>query len=286
MPLTKDYPPLGGSLAPQPRQMVSFADGDTISIVQPIRMLSCDTPEKEGFAGRAETVQPHLDACAARLRNGFYSAVPQAMRDYLLERLDASAAARHLRAGHGASTRFEALLADRLTLPDGSKRKVAVMPAGDLIDSYGRLLAYFAPYYKRTAADPLPPIGDPGRHTLNLNMIAEGWAAFFPVYPAIGRRVDFNLALAGAEGAWDGQLGAWAQEGANLLLGYEFRLCVKLARAENAAEGIEAFSRLCVDMRTDKLHDQFGYSQIPPPYRLWIWKKDRDSAIEALSLST
>jgi hypothetical protein len=25
-----------------------------------------------------------------------------------------------------------------------------------------------------------------------------------------------------AEGAWDGKLGAWAQEGENLLLGYEF----------------------------------------------------------------
>lgn len=169
--------------------MVSFADGGTISIVQPIRMLSCDTPEKEGFAGRAETVQPHLDRCAGRLRGDFYAAISGPMREYLLERLDGEAAVRYLRAGHGASARFEILLAERLTLPDGAKRRGAVMPGGDLIDTYGRLLAYFAPYYRNTAADPLPEIGDPRRHTLNLNMISEGWAAFFPVYP--GARVIY-----------------------------------------------------------------------------------------------
>jgi hypothetical protein len=167
MPLTKDYPALGASLKPQPRQMVSFADGDSISIVQPIRMLSCDTPEKEGFAGRAETVQPHLDRCAERLRGDFYAAIPGPMLEYVLERLDGEAAVRHLRAGRGASCRFEILLAERLTLPDGAKRRVAVMPGGDLIDTYGRWLAYFAPYYRNTAADPLPEIGDPRRHTLN-----------------------------------------------------------------------------------------------------------------------
>jgi hypothetical protein len=45
------------------------------------------------------------------------------MREYLLERLDGEAALRHLRAGHGASARFGILLAERLTLPDGAKRR-------------------------------------------------------------------------------------------------------------------------------------------------------------------
>ena len=75
-------------------------------------------------------------------------------------------------------------------------------------------------------------------------MISEGWAAFFPVYPGIGKPVDFNLALAGAEAAWDGKLGAWAQEGERLLLGYEFRLSVRLGKALDANEGLDAFSRL------------------------------------------
>jgi len=284
MSLTKKYPTLGGSLAPRPRQMLSFSDGDTISILQPIRMLSCDTPEKDGYAGSAVTAQARLERCATRLRGDFYSSIPTRMREYLLQRLDAQAAARHLRAGHAASARFEMLLAERLTLANGSKRRVAVMPAGDLIDTYGRLLAYFAPYYGNNAADPLPPVGDPRRHTLNLNMIAEGWAAFFPVYPALGRSVDFNLALGAAEQAWDGLAGGWALEGSNLLLGYEYRLCVKLGDAKTAADGRTAFSRLCVDLRSDQLHNQFGFWQIPPPYRLWIWKKDRKAAIETLGL--
>ena len=72
-------------------------------------------------------------------------------------------------------------------------------------------------------------------------MISEGWAAFFPVYPAIGKRIDFNLALVGAESAWDGKLGAWAQEGESLLLGYEFRLSVRFGKALNANDGSDAF---------------------------------------------
>jgi hypothetical protein len=78
----------------------------------------------------------------------------------------------------------------------------------------------------------------------------------------------------------DGKLGAWAQEGESLLLGYEFRLSVRLGKALDANDGLDAFSRLCVDVRTDELHGQFGFWQGPPPYRLWIWKKDREAAYE------
>jgi hypothetical protein len=122
-------------------------------------------PRRKALLG--EPKRSSLDRCAERLRGDFYAAMPTPMREYLLERLDGEAALRHLRAGHGASGRFEILLAERLTLPDGAKRRVAVMPGGDLIDTYGRWLAYFAPYYRNTAADPLPEIGDPRRHTLN-----------------------------------------------------------------------------------------------------------------------
>ncbi|QIF01612.1 hypothetical protein [Roseimicrobium sp. ORNL1] len=285
MPLDKNYPPLGASLPPQSRQMVSFADGDTISIVQPIRMLSCDTPEKEGFAGAAAIAQPKLDRCRTRLEGGFFPDIPNETKDYLIERLDGDAAARHLHAAHGASGRFQMLMDERLTKPDGTRRRVAVMPGGDLIDTYGRLLAYFAPYYANSASDPLPPIGDPRRHTLNLNMISEGWAAFFPLYPAIGKPVDFNLALNGAEAAWLEQRGPWVEAGPLLLLGYEYRLCIKLSQAATAAVGMEAFSRHCVDMRTDQLHNQFGFWQVPPPYRLWIWNDDVEEAVEKLNLN-
>jgi hypothetical protein len=35
-----------------------------------------------------------------------------------------------------------------------------------------------------------------------------------------------------------------------------------------------------------QLHDQFGFWQVPLPYRLWIWKKDREAAIQTLDLNT
>ena len=110
-------------------------------------MLSCDTPQKEALLG--EPKRSSLDRCAERLRGDFYAAMPTPMREYLLERLDGEAALRHLRAGHGASARFEILLAERLTLPDGAKRCVAVMAGGEFIDTYGRLLAYCAPYLQQ-----------------------------------------------------------------------------------------------------------------------------------------
>ena len=72
-----------------------------------------------------------------------------------------------------------------MTKPPGSKRKTAVIPTGEIIDIYGRLLAYIAPWFDGGQNDPLPPIGDPRRKTFNLDMIENRWAAFFPIYPSL-----------------------------------------------------------------------------------------------------
>jgi hypothetical protein len=68
------------------------------------------------------------------------------LRDFLVGRLTADAAERHIAAGLGATAAFEALQNQRLTRPDGGRRRVAVIPTGELIDRYGRLLAYLAPW--------------------------------------------------------------------------------------------------------------------------------------------
>jgi hypothetical protein len=64
------------------------------------------------------------------------------LRDYLSNKITSDAAKRHIDAAMYATEVFERMLSERLTLPDGNKRKIAVMPTGDLIDIYGRMLAY------------------------------------------------------------------------------------------------------------------------------------------------
>ncbi len=269
----------------QPRHLSRTSDGDTPVIEQPIRMVSCDTPEKAGYAGKPETSQPKLDQCRERLENGYYDELPQPLRRYLIRKLTTDAARKHIEAGQGASEVFDQLLETRLTRPNGTKRKVAVIPTGQLIDTYGRLLAYLAPWFAGSRADPLPPRGDPARRTFNLDMIENGWAAFFPIYPSLPGNDDFNLTILAAETAWDNRRGAWEIYGRRLLLAYEFRMCIKLGTAKTAAAGIkEAFQRLCVDLRTLRVVGKFGFYRVPPPYRLWVWEADIEQATRDLGL--
>jgi endonuclease YncB( thermonuclease family) len=270
----------------EPRTLLRNADGDTPYIEQPVRMVSCDTPEKAQYAGGPAVSQPKLDTCRQRLQGGFYNTLPQTLRDYLIGKLGATAAADHIGAGYDASAFFEQSLADRLTKPDGSRRKLGVIPTGEVIDRYGRLLAYIVPWFADTAADPLPPSGDPRRLTFNLTMIDSGWAAFFPVYKSLPKDADMNLAIAAAESAWDNKRGIWEEYGVNVLLAYEYRMCIKLGTAGTATDGIaQAFQRVCVDLRKLKNVGLFGFADVPPPYRLWVWNDDIAEATSALGLT-
>jgi endonuclease YncB( thermonuclease family) len=288
MPVSVTFSFKPNSRKAAPRTLVSVSDGDTPQIQQPIRAVSCDTPEKAGYAGAPPKAQVKLDLCRDRLLNGFFDALPLDLRTYLLEKLTHDAAARHIGAALRASEEFTRVLERRLTKPNGSKRKLAVIPTGEIVDSYGRLLAYFAPWYADTVADPLPPKDSPERETFNLSMIANGWAAFFPIYPSLPSDDDFNKAIAAAEHAWDEKLGQWKEFGANLLLGYEYRMCIKLAaNDESTSEKLlsDAFQRICVDLRSKKIVGKFQFANVPPPYRLWIWEQDQSQARQDLGLT-
>lgn len=262
-----------------PQHLHNVSDGDTPRILQPVRMVSVDTPEKAGYAGRPEVAQPKLDECRQRLESGFYPDIPAPLAGYLVDRLDGDAAARHIAAGDEASVRFSLLLADRLTRETGTRRRVATIPTGEAIDRYGRLLAYLAPWFSGTPTDPLPPPSDPARRTFNLDMVASGWAAPFLVYPSLPGNADLQLFLDDARAAWAGRRGAWEAHGETLLLGYEYRLCVKLGTEATAKDGMEAaFQRVCVDLRTLTAVGTTGWSDVPPPERLWVWLADRAAA--------
>ena len=63
-------------------------------------------------------------------------------------------------------------------------------------------------------------------------------------------------------------------------------MCIKLGTAQSSQDGInEAFQRLCLDLRNFEIVGKFGFSEVPPPYRLWIWEKDLEKAKVDLSLN-
>ena len=131
----------------------------------------------------------------------------------------------------------------------------------------------------------VPPPGDPRRNTFNLDMIANGWAAFFPVYPSLPKNPDLAKALAAADAAWTSSAGAWGEFGTDLLLAYEYRLCIKLGTAKDAKSGMQAaFQRHCVDLRNLSDVGKYGWAEVPPSQRLWYWHDDGDVARPALGL--
>lgn len=278
---------VGPSLRANDYRFLEVTDGDTPIIAMSIRMVSIDTPETH-YGGSPPTAQAALDRTRARLLDGTYDALPADLRDYLVARLTPDAAQRHQAAGKLAAEAHTTMVEERLRRPDGSQRKMAVIATGELVEGNGRLLAYTAPWFAGTASDPLPPRDDPRRRTFNLDPVAQGWAALFVIYPSIPRSFDLNLLIDEAETAWREQRGAWKHAGENLLLGYEYRACIKLGTQNltDPAEAIsDAFERICVDLRTKTEVGLYGYHRVPPSQQLWIWQKDLEQARRDLSIT-
>ena len=272
------------SFRPVARSLLDIHDGDTPAIRQPIRMVSADTPEKAGYAGGPEIAQPKLDITRARLLDGYFAGlIPDQFSTYLVSKLTQKAAANHVHAGERATGEFERIVAERLSRGAGkTPRKVAVVPTGEVIDRYQRMLAYLAPWF---GPDELPPRDDPRRRTFNLDMIENGWAAFFPVYPSVPQHEDFLLAQAAATAAWTEKRGAYGEFGAKLLLAYEYRLAIKLAGAGSAPKLVKAaFQRICIDTRDMSVAGKFGWGKVPPAHRLWVWLDDYTEAETELGL--
>jgi endonuclease YncB( thermonuclease family) len=259
-----------------PKKDLGGPDGDTIKIEQPIRMVSCDTPEKEKPFGKAETAQPKLDRAKKHLEDGVFEQLPKGLVKYLTGRITKDAAKKHINAGKDASAHFEKVKDGSLNLPGGKRRKVGVLPSGEVIDRNGRMLAYIMCYLEK----PLPPKEDPLRKTYNLIMVEDGWAVFFPIWPSLPKDpADFSKIYAGAKKAWNTQKGMWKKYGKNLLLPYEYRMLMKLSveiSAEKTAKEIMdgAFQRLCVDLRTMKLVGKYDFYKVAPCHRFWIWEAD------------
>ncbi len=278
----KNYKLPPPSFKVSPKKDIGGPDGDTIKIEQPVRLVSCDTPEKERPYGKAATAQPKLDQAKQRLKAGFFPLLPKGLIKYFTDRITADAAKRHINAGKDASNHFEKVKNNALNKPNGTRRKVGVLPSGEVIDSNGRMLAYIMTYLEK----PLPPKNDPARKTYNLVMVEDGWASFFPIWPSLPKDPkDFDVLYKAAKKAWNNKKGMWNKYGNNLLMPYEYRLLMKLSvkynkpKHKNQNNFVKimmdaAFQRLCVDLRTMKLVGKFDFYKVPPGHRFWIWERD------------
>lgn len=271
------------------RSLVDVSDGDTPTIRMPIRMLSVDTPEVTARSdARAEKIDQNFLQLAQWIRDG-KAPVTKTFADYIVPKLaSGKAGTLQYTQGKAASEFFKQHIEARLTKPDGKKRNLFIRTADAPFDNYHRLLAYVAPDYSPKELSELSRLQ---RATFNLDLIGSGWATPFVVFPNIPGELDLPLYLHLATDAYDTKKGIWAD--ALTLPAYEYRMCEKLyeiskdladGKILRSADRYAWRSRYCADMRTRLLYGPEGYTQVPPPYRLWLWPNDVQKAVGALNL--
>jgi endonuclease YncB( thermonuclease family) len=289
-PIQIFWTPAGDNLpALGSRSLVDVSDGDTPTIRMPIRMLSVDTPE---VTARNETRAAQIDQNFLQLAQWIRehkAPVSAHFAEHILPRLETGQAGTlQYTQGKSASAFFKEQIEKRLTKPNGTKRNLFVRHGDSPFDNYHRLLAYVAPDYSSTELAELSRLE---RSTFNLDLVANGWASPFIVFPNIPGELDLPLYLQQATNAYQNTLGIWAEP--LMLPAYEYRMCEKLyeitkdlmaGKKLKTAERHAWRSRYCADMRDRLLYGPEHYTQIPPPYRLWIWPNDVQKAVGALSL--
>ncbi|MFE0191607.1 nuclease [Streptomyces sp. NPDC059008] len=274
------------------RALAHVHDGDTPYVEMPIRMLSVDTPETTAdTAEGAKKVDEKFKQLAAWIRDGI-APISDDLAEFLLPKIETgNAGSLQFSQGTEAATFNTENIKKRLAegRDPGKERGIFIRTADDFFDDNNRLLAYIAPNYSKKELETLPREKRP---TFNLDLIAEGWAAPFVVYPSIPGELDLPLFLRAADKAVKDKKKIWKDP--HTLLAYEYRALEKLhGVTKKKAEGKklepdEAFSwrtRYCADMRNRELHGPEDYFRVPPIYRLWLWPQDVNEAIGHLNLT-
>jgi endonuclease YncB( thermonuclease family) len=272
------------------KALVDIHDGDTPAIRMPVRMLSIDTPE---VTARSAAGAARVDEKFAQLAEWIDQRpqdVPVSRRfaDYLLPKLAGTAGTLQFTQGTAASDFAKANAEQRLTRPDGSKRSLFVRTADAPFDPNGRLLAYLAPNF--TAAE-RREMTRAQRSTFNLDMVREGWAVPFIIYPSIPGELDMPMFLAAAVAAETAGKGIWSDP--LTMPAYEYRSAERLFASakkiivdgERDDDPFGWRERYCVDMRTRVLFGPEDYFEVPPCYRLWLWPADVREAVGRLNLT-
>ncbi len=264
-------------------------DGDTPYISMPIRMLSIDAPEVHYPNNKPPSTQDKNLAQLAEWINAGKAPIDKGLGEYLYPKL-ATGAAGTLQETQGkeASQKFEELLNNRLTRPNGKKRNVFLRAADEPFDQYGRLLAYMAPYY---SASELASMSREDRATFNLLMVESGFAASFPIYPSIPSYLGLIMLQEAAKDASNGKKGIWADP--LMLIGYEYRMCVRLheitqklmdGKKVSSKERYSWIERYCADMTTKEIFYPQDYYNVAPYNRIFIWPNDVSEAVGRMNL--
>jgi endonuclease YncB( thermonuclease family) len=274
MPLTTQSTSTDRTLAAY--KLTRITDGDTPFIEMPIRMLSIDTPEvhypgtQKPSAHDAGLMQLGLD-----LKAGKYPKLPSALAKSLAARLDATAGTRQLWQGARSTAEYQRMLTERMKTPSGTgTRRLFARSSDETFEGHGRLLAYVSPMYSPAE---LAVMSLYERRTFNFQLVEEGWAAPFVIYPSLPKTADLALFRGAARIARTEKRGHHAEP--KTLAGYEFRFCVKVLRGE-----AELPERSCADMRTGKLYRPEHYLAVKEEDRLFVWPADVEKAKSALGL--
>jgi endonuclease YncB( thermonuclease family) len=284
------WTPAGENLpARDSRVLVDITDGDTPNIRMPIRMLSVDTPE---VTAKTEAGAAKVDAKLAQLAEWIdqgKAPISASLAAVLKPKLaTGKAGTLQFQQGKQASAFAKQNADTRLTRPDGSKRNLFIRTADSPFDNNHRLLAYVAPSFSEKE---LATLSREQRSTFNLDLVVNGWAAAFVIYPAVPGELDLPLLVDAAASARASGLGIWAEP--DTLLAYEYRAMEKLFTVTKKivdkmelrpGEARSWRERYCVDMRSRRLHGPEAWIEVPPEYRLFLWPQDVSDAVSRLNL--
>ena len=173
------------------KKYLRATDADTTYVSISIRMLSVDAAEVHYPGTQKPSKQDeNLAQLAAWIDEG-KAPISSGLAQYLKPKLaTGTAGTLQEQQGNSATAAFEAMLEEKLTKPNGSKRRVFLHSADEPFDHYGRLLAYMSTSYSATELAAIPY---EDRCTFNLMLIRSGWAAPFPIYPSIPKYRDLIM---------------------------------------------------------------------------------------------
>lgn len=271
------------------KRFIRITDGDTPYIQMSIRMLNIDTPELHYPSNSNPSRQDApLKQLATWIGEG-KAPINDDLGNFLAPKIaTGDAGTRQKQQGEQARNEFQKLLDEKLDRGGSTKRPLFIRAADEHFDQYGRLLAFIAPNYTQAERESMTRRE---RATFNLLMIESGWASTFPIYPSIPSHPDLELLQRVAKDAYDNGRGAWAD--ANVLTGYEFRMCVKLhgitkkivnGRKLTRAEKYGWISRYCVDMTTREIFYPQDYFKVKPYNRIFVWPEDIVEAVARMNL--